>query len=282
MPASNNNITFTDMARMDACLAHMRESAKESGKKSQGEVEGGVRWTTILNLQSDAGKKLNGRLGKVLTQEVNRDGRHEVAVEGIQQIKLLKPANLEDIPEENLVRVYRIPSDGEGESHQVLLFPRVHNIFQNNLPRGNSPAMALCGLPLIVKKTTPRRRLGDQSDYDNQWATWLMIDPRSGFAPSEWQSYVGPVYVFRPSGSGDVSGDDMEVINDFLSSLLDAFGDGPDFNPQEMLNPVYFSEFVQQAKSHQEQSDMASALEGLTILGTLDRGLAEECAQIVW
>lgn len=287
MPVNSDFVshaTKEDTERMEAFHENMREKATASGK-SPGEVEGGVRWITIRGLQSEAGKKLNGCLGKVLTHKVNEEGRHQVEVEldGMQRkVKLLKPANLEDIPEEKLVRVYRLPSQGEGEIHRVLIFPKAHNLFQNNLPQGNCAAMALCGLPLIVKKTKPRRRLGDQGDYDNVWATWLMIDPRSGLAPPEWQSYVGPVYVYRPSGSADLSADDMDVTNEFLSALLDCYGDGPDFNPREMLNPEFFSQFVQEKRSNQEQSNVGSALEGITILDTLDRAIAEECAQVVW
>ena len=46
------------------------------------------------------------------------------------------------------------------------------------------------------------------------------VTNRSGFAPSEWQSNIGPVVVWRP-GDHSVSADDMSLFNDFLSALLD-------------------------------------------------------------
>lgn len=240
---------------------------------------------TIANLQSDAGKKLNGKIGKVLTEELNEDGRHQVQVEGIQKVKLMKPANIETIADKDLVQVYRIPCDGEGERHQVLLFPKQHSMFQNSRKnlRGNAPAMALCGLPLVVKKTTPRKRLGDRADYDNQWATWLMIEPNSGFAPAEWQSGVGPVLVYRPSGK-IFSADDMDATNEFLSSLLDAYGDGPEFNPRTWINPDFFRNFVQQLRAGREVSNVGSALKGLTLMGpdALDLTIASELAPLLW
>eukprot|EP00548_Thalassiothrix_antarctica_P015024 CAMPEP_0194175826 /NCGR_PEP_ID=MMETSP0154-20130528/9829_1 /TAXON_ID=1049557 /ORGANISM="Thalassiothrix antarctica, Strain L6-D1" /LENGTH=614 /DNA_ID=CAMNT_0038889795 /DNA_START=91 /DNA_END=1935 /DNA_ORIENTATION=+ len=50
----------------------------------------------IFNLQSAIGQKLNGKIGTVITEEVDKDsGRHQVRVDGIKQIKLLKPMNLE-------------------------------------------------------------------------------------------------------------------------------------------------------------------------------------------
>jgi len=251
--------------------------------QSRGEVEGGgIRWAKVRNLQSEAGRKLNGKLGKVMTSEVNSDGRHQVQVEGIRRVKLVKPANLEDVADADLVRVYRIPSNGEGEIHQVLVFPREHSLFQNNAREGNSPALGLCGLPLVVQQTQPRRPLGDRANFDNVWATWLMIDPNSGLAPPEWDSYVGPVYVFRPNGSADVTGDDMYAVNEFLSSLLDEYGEGPDFDPRTWLNPEFFLRFVRNFKS--ERQELGSALQGLTLLEeqALDRELAAQMARMLW
>jgi hypothetical protein len=92
-----------------------------------------------------------------------------------------------------------------------------------------------------------------------------MIDPVSGFAPASWQSYVGPVLVFRPGGL-DLSADDMDVINTFLDRLLDMFGDGPEFNPRTWLNPDFFQRFVRDMKEERKNSEMGSALEGLNIL----------------
>jgi hypothetical protein len=132
--------------------------------------------------------------------------------------------------------------------------------------------MALCGLPLTVKQTTPRRRLEEQRDYDNRWATRIMIDPVSGFAPPKWLSFVGPVLVYRPKGL-DLSFHDMLVIHDFLSDLMNYYGDGPDFEPQTMLNLESFHEHVSLFKDE---------MKGLTILDTLDQDAAAELASLAW
>jgi hypothetical protein len=176
---------------------------------NKGKVEGGVRWVTIQNLQSEVGKKLNGNVGKVLTEQVDAEGRHQVQVDGISSgIKLMKEENLEPVAEADLVRVYRLACDGARARHETLVFPKQHSLFHNeHTPQGNSPVMALCGFPLIVRKTKPRSNtLRDQADYDNQWATWMKIDPNDGFSPPDCQSFVGPVYVYHPNGEADVTG----------------------------------------------------------------------------
>ena len=134
--------------------------------------------------------------------------------------------------------------------------------------KGNAPALALCGLPLVVKKTTTKTKLTEREDYDNQWATFLMIDPVTGFAPKKWQSNVGPVLVYRPEGL-DLTADDMDVTNTFLNDLLDEFGDG-DFDPKSWLNPQFFQEYIRDMKEDRNSGPMSqgSKLEGLTILNS--------------
>ena len=77
-----------------------------------------------------------------------------------------------------------------------------------------------------MTRVRPRSELVESADFDNQWATWMMIEPVSGFAHQRWQAgHVGPVVVWRPDG-GAVSSHDMALLNDFLSSLLDRYSDG--------------------------------------------------------
>ena len=209
---------------------------------SPGEVEG-RRWVRISGLQSIAGLMLNGKVGQLLDNNTNQDGRFPVQIDGVTEVKLIKKANLTNVPNQELVKAYRIPSRGENVRHKVVLFPKNHSMFTECSPNGNSPALALCGLPLVVQKVEPGNRLSYQSDYDNHMATWLMIEPSSGFAPPEWQSYVGPVLVYRPGGL-DFSSDDNDVTNEFLGNLLDKYGDGPGFDPMTWLNQSFFQEFV--------------------------------------
>ncbi|KAJ7792957.1 hypothetical protein B0H14DRAFT_156741 [Mycena olivaceomarginata] len=61
---------------------------------------------------------------------------------------------------------------------------------------------------------------------DNQRATFLMIDPRSGFAPPEWQQCVGSVTVMRKDGK-PLTRQSIETIWMYHDRLLDLFGDDP-------------------------------------------------------
>ena len=63
-----------------------------------------------------------------------------------------------------------------------------------------------------------------------------MIDLRNGFAPPEWLSYVGPVVVWRADGAGDVSADDMCLLNDYIDGLLDRYSDG-EVSPERDITP---------------------------------------------
>ena len=60
---------------------------------------------------------------------------------------------------------------------------------------------------------------------DNQHATWLMIDPVTGFAPAEWQRGVGNVIVARADG-GALDTATLGAVTDYVSDIVDAFGDG--------------------------------------------------------
>lgn len=213
--------------------------------KRRGKVENGVRWVKIHSLISAAGQELNGKIGKVATDKL-RDGRFEVHVEWVGGIKLLKPSNIEDVPEADLVSVQRLPCNGEGLSTEQLLFPREHEMFQEGGAHGNCPAFALCGFPLQLHKAKPRETLRDQAEYDNQLATYAMIEPRNGFAPMSWQSYVGPVYMYRANGMADLTEEDMDIVEDFLNSLIDQYGEGPEFDPSSWLNPDFFNKFCQE------------------------------------
>ena len=95
------------------------------------------------------------------------------------------------------------------------------------IPYEVAPVPGLLGIPLRVTRVKPRSDLGQTlvTDFDNQWATWMMIEPVNGFAPPHWQSHVGPVVVWQPDGA--VSSHDMALLNDFLSMLLDRYSEGP-------------------------------------------------------
>ncbi|KAJ7170913.1 hypothetical protein C8R43DRAFT_981575 [Mycena crocata] len=89
------------------------------------------------------------------------------------------------------------------------------------------PVSAKVGLPLVMYRhlQTNPLSMGRDADLDNQRATYLMIDPQSGYAPPEWQSCVGSVTVMRRDGK-PLTLESIETIWMYHDHLLDCFGDG--------------------------------------------------------
>lgn len=129
------------------------------------------------------------------------------------------------MPRHELVKTCRLSARGEDSNclHKVLLFPKDHSMFTNCNPKGDSPVMALCGLPLAVKRVNPYNDLSGFGAMDNQRA-YLMIDPISGFAPYQWQTRVGPVLVYRPGGL-NLNFYDMVCVNTYFHEIIDLYAD---------------------------------------------------------
>lgn len=79
--------------------------------------------------------------------------------------------------------------------------------------------LALCGVPLVLVRVRP------VDQRDNQAATYIMIDPVSGFAPPEWQDSIGEVIAFRADRKPFTSAH-FYAVWDFFCVVLDAYGDG--------------------------------------------------------
>jgi len=219
-----------------------------------GRVEGG-RWVRIMGLKSSSGQVLNGRVGQVLNNEANADGRFQILIDGYSKGKLIKASNIDDVPRNDLVKTCRISAKGEGcgwgkfqtgigeiDFHKVLLFPRDHSMFTECVRGGNVPVMRLLGLPLMLQKVKSYTDLSEFGAADNQKATYLMIEPHNGFAPLEWLNDVGPVLVFRPGGL-DLSYDDMIAINSYYYNIIDNYAE-EDCDPSEWLNKEFFQRNV--------------------------------------
>ena len=214
----------------------------------------GGDWVRITGLQSAVGQKLNGKVGQLLVKKLNDEGRYAIQIDCEKEGKVIKESNIQAVTPKEMVKTYRLACNREGlRSRKIILFPKSHSMFQCDR-RGNALVLALCGLPIMVKKVKPYVRLREREDYDNQWATWMMIDPRSGFAPPEWQSYVGPVLVYRPGGF-EYSYDDVNVTNDFVSALFDQYPDGPDFDPSTWLNEEFFQKVIRCQKDNAEANN---------------------------
>jgi hypothetical protein len=69
-----------------------------------------------------------------------------------------------------------------------------------------SPLLAKCGVRLAVQRVEkPNSR--DRSAMQNTLSTMIMLDPRNGFAPAEWQSGIGDVYLYRGPHYEEDTGD---------------------------------------------------------------------------
>lgn len=94
---------------------------------------------------------------------------------------------------------------------------------------------------------------------DNPHATWLMIDPGHGFAPSDWQGGVGDCLVVR-ADKEPLDMDTLSAITDYISDILDAFGDG--FNGAEVAQKYYSRERLDRfIHDHQIMQDGYDAFE---------------------
>jgi len=80
---------------------------------------------------------------------------------------------------------------------------------------------------------------------DNQHATWLNIDPESGFAPREWQGGIGSVVVANADGTS-LNSNTLSAIGNYVSGILDAFGNGE--VPRRKYNRRTLDQFLKQEK----------------------------------
>ena len=48
---------------------------------------------------------------------------------------------------------------------------------------GNSPVLKRCGFPIVVVRYPYNRKIHPRVKYDNQFATYMLIEEYSGFAP---------------------------------------------------------------------------------------------------
>ncbi|KAJ7146373.1 hypothetical protein C8R44DRAFT_864143 [Mycena epipterygia] len=85
------------------------------------------------------------------------------------------------------------------------------------------PVSVHLGCPLVMRQTGTTST--NQADLDCQIATYLAIDPSSGFAPEEWQSRVGSVIVARRDKK-PLSMQHLEGFWMYNDAILEAFQDG--------------------------------------------------------
>jgi hypothetical protein len=204
-------------------IANQRASAKKHIEEERRRQENRLaigRFVTIRRLQ--VSKNLNGLFG-IIIQEINEGGRIGVRLEG-RGDKLVKERNIDAFPDEAVVKLARYGADGEkGVTGGVRTWFWPRMILEQS-PYEVSPVSKLIGIDLCVAKVNPLyEKFNDRAQYDNQWATFLMIDPLMyGFAPDRWQAFVGPVVVWRASWQ-PFSSDDASLLHDYLTDLLDKY-----------------------------------------------------------
>jgi len=83
-----------------------------------------------------------------------------------------------------------------------------------------SPVMARCDIPLCL--------LPVKSGENNQWCTFLMIDPIYGHPPWDWQS-LGTVLLCRRDRM-PITKAHVAQLGDFIGDVVDCFGGDDDRN----------------------------------------------------
>lgn len=220
------------------CKANIE--AKREAEETAKDPFGRHRWVKLRDLKSNT--ELNDKYAEIIRKlddnAKNVDGRFAVRVDGYKKDKTIisvKRTNLEAIPDDETVKVCRLASLGEEGCHLTVRWPLA--ILQSSrYPSTLSPISARLGFPLRITKVKPYSKLKKQSDFDNHWVTYMMVELHNGFAPPNWQSYVGPVVVWRDGTCASVSTDDMCLLNDYLSNLMDQYSYG-DVCPDRDITP---------------------------------------------
>lgn len=135
---------------------------------------------------------------------------------------------------------------GPGGRYETVHLPRSDEIFR-------SPPLPITRkfkYPLVIKRLHDRLPRGTETD--NQHATWLMIDPVSGFAPPAWQGGIGHVYVARANFS-PLTTDVLGAIVDYVSRILDQFGENKP-NIQQFYDRARLGRFLASHKRDMEES----------------------------
>ena len=125
---------------------------------------------------------------------------------------LVKPLNLRalvSLSDDLVHAVYSESGGAIGSCWKEVVIPRKHSCFERDVHLSQlrcqsltatlSPLLHKCGELLSIQRVE-RPHSRERASMDNQLATYLMIDTESGFAPPEWQSGIGDVYLYRAGG----------------------------------------------------------------------------------
>ncbi|KAJ7099461.1 hypothetical protein B0H15DRAFT_547601 [Mycena belliarum] len=133
----------------------------------------------------------------------------------------------------------------------------------------NDPIFDLSPLPVSTRIDCPlvMRRTGttspDRADLDCQIATFLAIDPRSGFAPPEWQSHIGSVIVARKDKK-PLSVHHLEGFWMYNDAILDEFSENGEINESDWYSRVKFerwwNDYCEEAQENRGAFQQANGL----------------------
>jgi len=162
----------------------------------------------------------------------------------------------------HLIKAVQVSCQGDpiGAWREVLLDTKHHPAFAH-LPHNiagitdqaasSAPVFEKLGFPTMIWRHEPQnwmqRPPSTDTNLDNPKATFMMIDPVSGFAPPEWQKAVGTVTVFRPDGKTELTVLEFETLWMFADHLMDCFGDGPEA-AHSCINRPYFDRWCKNYK----------------------------------
>ena len=182
----------------------MTEKCETEREERSNDALGLGRWITLKGLIQAS--ELNGLIGEVFTHVTRKtNGRVGVRVynntmKSLMRVISVKPENTESFLVEECVQAVRLQADGEKFQPRKMLAQLIPKIVLEKkyaTVAQNCPVPFLCGIPLQMAKVEPYNALKERAEYDNQWATWFIVNATSGFAPMEWQSWVGPTVLYR-------------------------------------------------------------------------------------
>lgn len=144
---------------------------------------------------------------------------------------------------------------GGGSGYEEATRRRTNDIFDS----APVPVSLRFGFPLVVARTgtAASRAYG----MDNPHATWLMIDPATGLAPPEWQAGVGDVFVARKDGE-PLSVAMLAAVTDYVSDILDAFGNENSRRVAELYSREKFDRFLRNHVDMQQDYQTMQARKG--------------------
>ena len=231
-PSIPTGETFTNTTEDEAVLALMGEMKKLGRESNKAPATPSTSSTSNLlteskQLDEKARAELLNKLGK-------RPGK------SMPKTTTSRPASAQALPEKIPAVIIRCNADADFNKGKY--FWQNTTISPADLKKGFVAPMwaQKLKLPIVVIRHRPAGKPAEVR-FDNKPATWMMIEPISGFASQDWQSAVGTVTIARQDGKFfDVI--TCGILHEFNSLILDAFADSQ-ADGHALMNPKSFERF---------------------------------------